>query len=99
MNALILQNQKLIKIYSSENLDICGVLFLENFFWSGNFVAVGTMSPHIDIWDVDVVDCIEPAFQLGHKKKRKSSRKKEKKGGMAGHTDSVLDLSWNRQAR
>ena len=31
----------------------------------GNLVAIATMSPRIDIWDVDVVGAMEPAFTLG----------------------------------
>lgn len=56
----------------------------------GNMVAVGSMSPIIDVWDLDVVDCLEPAFSLGQKgsKKRKVKR--------IGHKDAVLSLAWNR---
>jgi len=55
----------------------------------GSLVAVGTMLPIIEVWDLDLVDCLEPAFKLG--------RKGKKKAGVArvGHKDAVLSLSWN----
>jgi hypothetical protein len=37
----------------------------------GNLVAIGSMSPIIDVWDVDLIDSIEPAFSLGQKKSKK----------------------------
>lgn len=47
------------------------------------------MEPIIEVWDLDIVNCLEPAYKLG----RAPSRRK----GLArvGHTDAVLDLSWN----
>lgn len=59
----------------------------------GNLVAIGSMSPIIDVWDVDVIDSIEPAFSLGQKgsKKRKIPK--------IGHKDAVLSLSWNHNVR
>jgi len=57
-----------------------------------NMVAVGTMSPVIDIWDLDLVNCLEPEFSLG----KKAKKKKKIKG--YGHKDAVLSLAWNRNA-
>lgn len=63
-------------------------LYLSSFFL-GNFVAIGSMSPAIEIWDLDVVDAVEPLALLGTSvetmadmmklAKCKSSKKKNKK--------------------
>lgn len=67
---------------------------------SGNLVAVGSMSPRIDVWDLDIVNCLEPAFSLGsdQKKKNLSKKRRHKRGKEEdgdGHTDAVLALAWN----
>ncbi|XP_018320830.1 periodic tryptophan protein 1 homolog [Agrilus planipennis] len=56
----------------------------------GSYCAVGTMGPIIQVWDLDVVNCLEPAYKLG----RKGSRKRGTT--TVGHKDAVLDLSWNK---
>ncbi|XP_033223851.1 periodic tryptophan protein 1 homolog [Belonocnema kinseyi] len=55
----------------------------------GNLCAIGDFTPIIKVWDLDIVDCLEPAFKLGRKQNKKKKIKR------IGHKNSVLDLSWN----
>ena len=57
-----------------------------------SLVAVGTMEPEIELWDLDLVDSIEPYAVLGKRKKSSDSKKLSKKR----HSKPVLCLSWNR---
>lgn len=77
---------------------------------NGNFVAVGTMEPDIEVWDLDVVDCMYPNAILGHgredenkeaegSKKSKKKKKRSTKSNDKYHVDAVLALAANRQHR
>uniref|UniRef100_A0A7N9B1I5 PWP1 homolog, endonuclein n=1 Tax=Mastacembelus armatus TaxID=205130 RepID=A0A7N9B1I5_9TELE len=61
----------------------------------GNYAAVGNMTPQIDVWDLDVVDCLEPAFSLGSKK---SGVWNVLASGSADDTVILWDLSQGKPA-
>ncbi|XP_047335598.1 uncharacterized WD repeat-containing protein C17D11.16-like isoform X2 [Impatiens glandulifera] len=69
----------------------------------GNFVAVGSMEPSIEIWDLDIMDEVQPTIVLGgiseKKKKGKKGKKKSIKYKKDSHTDAVLGLAWNKEYR
>ncbi|KAK2751599.1 hypothetical protein FQN55_000320 [Onygenales sp. PD_40] len=74
---------------------------------NGNFVAVGTMEPDIEIWDLDIVDCMYPNAILGlggqesatTTTSQKKKNKKPTKPNDEYHVDSILALAANRQHR
>jgi periodic tryptophan protein 1 len=78
----------------------------------GNYVAVGTFDPEIEIWSMDTVEQMYPDTVLGRpdktaqhtpaplgtgKKKRKKN--KPRQVDSSHHVDAVLSLSWNRSHR
>ncbi|KAH7884405.1 WD40-repeat-containing domain protein [Phlebopus sp. FC_14] len=78
----------------------------------GNYVAVGTLDPEIEIWSLDVVESMYPDMVLGRPDKTaahipvpagtgKKKRKKTKHRPISDshHVDAVLCLSWNRTHR
>jgi periodic tryptophan protein 1 len=66
----------------------------------GNYIAVGTFNPAIEIWNLDVLDPLEPSAVLGGViDEKKHSKKKGKKGmqeelRIGSHEDAVMGLSW-----
>ncbi|CEG78730.1 hypothetical protein RMATCC62417_13297 [Rhizopus microsporus] len=63
---------------------------------SGNYVAIGTFDPDIEIWDLDTVDIMYPETILGHTDK---SKKRSKKPNAHYHVDAIMDLAWNKNHR
>ncbi|KAI1326189.1 WD40 repeat-like protein [Xylariaceae sp. FL0255] len=71
---------------------------------TANFVAIGTMDPDIEVWDLDTVDCMYPNAILGQggnpkDQEKKKKKKKAKKANDEYHVDAVLSLSANRKHR
>lgn len=70
----------------------------------GNFAAIGTFDPQIEIWNLDCVDKAFPDVILGEPQQNSyasvSSKKKKKKSKNSHvtthHTDAVLSLAHNR---
>ncbi|KAF8071864.1 WD40-repeat-containing domain protein [Lyophyllum atratum] len=78
----------------------------------GNYIAVGTLDPEIEIWSLDLVEAMYPSSILGRpdqtkahiptplgtgkKKKKKTKHRAVEKGY---HVDAVLGLSWNKVQR
>ncbi|KAI1209097.1 WD40 repeat-like protein [Annulohypoxylon truncatum] len=72
---------------------------------TANFVAIGTMDPDIEVWDLDTIDCMYPNAILGQganpqeEEKKKKKKKKSKKANDEYHVDAVLSLAANRKHR
>ncbi|TGJ82272.1 hypothetical protein E0Z10_g6487 [Xylaria hypoxylon] len=69
-----------------------------------NFVAIGTMDPDIEVWDLDTIDCLYPNAILGQggnpkEQEKKKKKKKSKKANNEYHVDAVLSLAANRKHR
>lgn len=69
-----------------------------------NFVAIGTLDPEIEIWDLDLVDSMYPNAVLGAPDATpslpsgltKKKKKRSKKPNTTHHVDSVLSLASSR---
>ncbi|XP_076936945.1 uncharacterized protein LOC143604307 [Bidens hawaiensis] len=70
----------------------------------GNFMAVGSMDPGIEIWDLDIIDETRPALTLGGFAEKKIVKKGKKvkesiKFKEDSHTGPVVALAWNKGFR
>ncbi|XP_058087364.1 uncharacterized WD repeat-containing protein C17D11.16-like [Magnolia sinica] len=65
----------------------------------GNFIAVGSMELAIEIWDLNLIDEVQPFMVLGGISKKKKSKKTLVKYKKDSHQDSVLGLAWNKEIR
>ena len=78
----------------------------------GNYIAVGTLDPEIEIWSLDVIEAMYPSSILGRPDetkahvpvpsgtgKKKKKKPKHRKVQSAYHVDAVLGLSWNKTQR
>lgn len=69
----------------------------------GNFVAIGTTDPDIEIWDLDMVDSMFPNLILGAggdtSASSKEKKKASKKANDTHHVGAVQALAGNRQHR
>ncbi|KAJ3288503.1 hypothetical protein HK104_008144 [Borealophlyctis nickersoniae] len=77
----------------------------------GNFVAIGTFDPEVEIWDLDTVDTVYPECILGGapnpsrmgpapiKKKKAGPARTSKNPNPERHVDAVMSIAWNKNHR
>ncbi|KRX70450.1 Periodic tryptophan protein 1 -like protein [Trichinella sp. T6] len=82
--------------YMLEEAPLCieHVIFNKDTRDKGNFCAVGTMDSAIELWNLDVVEAIEPVAIFGIR--NQSSETEKKKTKKISHENGVLSLTWNR---
>ncbi|KAH9080336.1 transducin family protein/WD-40 repeat family protein [Lactarius deliciosus] len=62
----------------------------------GNYVAIGTLEPEIEIYSIDLLDSVARPRGRGHGQEEKA---KHRSASEAHHVDAILSLSWNPTAR
>eukprot|EP01034_Spumella_vulgaris_P024537 gene24537-30895_t len=65
----------------------------------GNYMAVGTFAPAIEIWNLDVLDPLEPSATLGGVDETKKQKKNKPVYKEGSHEAAVMSLSWNTTFR
>ncbi|CEO98916.1 WD domain, G-beta repeat [Plasmodiophora brassicae] len=63
---------------------------------AGSFLAVGTFAPDIEIWNLDVIDVLEPVCRLGGVRSSSGHKVRLHKDS---HMDAVMSLSWIASGR
>jgi periodic tryptophan protein 1 len=76
-----------------------------HFLIKGNFVAVGTFDPQVEIWDLDTLDTMFPHCILGQipelgktinsKKSKHGPARVAKRVQADRHVDAVMAIAWN----
>jgi len=59
---------------------------------SGNFAAVGTMDPDIELWDLDIVDCMFPSAILGQNTQPEMGLRTQESQQLMTTSDEVLAI-------
>lgn len=72
----------------------------------GNFAAIGTFDPQIEVWNLDCIDKAFPDLILGEPEanslagvKKKKNKKKKSQHNSTHHTEAVLSLAHNHLQR
>ncbi|KAJ3268306.1 hypothetical protein HDV01_003195 [Terramyces sp. JEL0728] len=76
---------------------------------TGNYVAVGTFDPQVEIWDLDTIDGVFPEVILGKipdgtcavksTKGKHGPARVAKRPQPERHVDAVMSISWNKKQR